>query len=164
MGLFSKKDSTLICTSCFKLINGIPGWPQNMLVIKAELHDDRITFFQSPIGQTASISLRLDQISDTGVYTDKEIIEKSKNVVGCAAVGSLFGPAGAIVGAISGVGTKQQTKVLHYYTITFTSSSGEPALLTFGTDCMACNQREFDQELRCRITISKPTRETSRFL
>lgn len=150
MGFFKTNGSedALFSTS-FKLVDGIPGWGQNIFVIKAELRPDRITFYQSPIGETKTTSLFYDQIIETKCYTETEIIEKSKSVVGRSLVGTaLFGPVGAIVGGMSGIGSKKAKKSSHYYTIMFTNSNNEPALLTFGTDCTPCNYHRFDAILK----------------
>ena len=138
-------------SSCFKLIDGIPGWGQNVLVIKAELLDDSIKFYKSPIGQSESISLRYNQIIETGIYSEDEILEKSKSVIGRAAIGSLFGPLGAIIGGISGTGNKRIKQKRYYYTISFMSSSGEHKLITLGTSCAGCNWSKFNTLLKPHI-------------
>lgn len=137
--------------SCFKLIDGIPGWGQNILVIKAELLEDSIKFYKSAFGESASISLRYNQITNTGIYTEDEIIEKSKSVIGRAAIGSLFGPLGTIIGGISGTGSKKIKKRNYYYTIHFNSAAGEPGLITLGTSCGGCHWAEFDKLLKPHI-------------
>lgn len=138
-------------SSCFKLIDGIPGWGQNVLVIKAELLEDSIKFYKSPIGKSSSISLYYNQILETGFYSEEEILEKSKSVIGRAAVGSLFGPLGAIIGGISGTGTKKINQKKYYYTISFVSSSGNPSLITLGTSCSGCNWSKFNTLLKPHI-------------
>ena len=148
--------------TCFKLIDGIPGWGQNVLVIKAELLEDSIKFYKSPIGNSTTISLRYDQITETAIYSEEEILEKSKSVIGRAAIGSLFGPLGSIIGGISGVGKKTIKKRQLYYTISFTSTSGSPGLITFGTSCAGCNWSRFDALLK--PNISKPLEESPSFL
>jgi len=80
MRFFKKKNPTLIYTSYFKLINGIPGWAEDIFIIRAELHDDRIIFFQAPIGKCKSTSLLLDQIIDTNDFKD-EVRVKRKRVM-----------------------------------------------------------------------------------
>lgn len=150
MGFFKvNKSEDAIFSTSFKLVDGIPGWGQNIFVIKAELRPDRITFYQSPIGQTKTTSLLYDQIVETAYYTETEILEKSKSVAGRSLAGAaLFGPVGAIIGAVSGTGTKKVSKSTHYYTITYTDITGELALLTFSTDCTPCNYYRFDLILK----------------
>lgn len=143
--------------TCFKLINGIPGWGQDVLVIKAELLDDSIKFFKSPAGNATTISLRYDQITETSFYSEEKILEKSKSVIGRAAIGSLFGPLGSIIGGISGTGKKQIKKQRYYYTISFISTSGEPGLITLGTSCAGCDWAKFDSLLKPHISKQDET-------
>jgi len=78
MRLFKEKDPTLVYTSFFKLINGIPGWAEDIFIVKAELHDDRIIFFQAPIGKCKSTSLLLDQIIYTNDFKDEVKVKRKK--------------------------------------------------------------------------------------
>lgn len=55
------------------------------------------------------IHLPLNKLTHVSLETEQEIIEKNKSVVGRAAVGTLIaGPLGAIVGGMSGIGTKKK--------------------------------------------------------
>lgn len=152
MGLFKKSGTpapTANFSTNFKLISGIPGWAENFFVIKAELCPDKITFYQSPIGNAKTVSLSYEQITGTDVYSETEILEKSKSVIARSVAGAaLFGPLGAIIGGMSGVGSKKSKKTSYYYTISYTTSNGDPGLLTFGTDCMGCNYYMFDHLLK----------------
>lgn len=141
--------------SNFKLVDGIPGWGQDINVVTAELLEDRIVFSKAAIKNSPTISLMLDQIIETDVYTEKDIIEKSKSVVGRAAVGALFGPVGAIIGAVSGAGTKKRVKTDLYYTILFNSSAGTPSLIVLRCGCMGCHLTEFSSALKSALP-SKP--------
>ena len=68
--------------------------------------------------------LSISQVKEVFYGTETEIIEKNKSVVGRAVIGSIISPVGAVVGAISGVGTKKK-KVSHtYFIIKFISSEG----------------------------------------
>ena len=138
-------------SSCFKLIDGIPGWGQNVLVIKAELLDDCIKFYKSPFGESTSISLLYNQILKTKLYSEEQIIEKSKSVIGRAAIGSLFGPLGTIIGGLSGTGSKKTKLKTYYYTISFVSSFGNPGLITLGISCAGCKWSKFDDLLKPHI-------------
>lgn len=137
--------------SNFKLIDGIPGWGQDINVVTAELLEDRIVFSKAAIKNSPTISLMLEQIIETDVYTEKDIIEKSKSVVGRAAVGSLFGPVGALIGAVSGTGTKKRVKTNLYYTILFNSSAGTPSLIVLRCGCMGCHLPEFNSALKAAL-------------
>ena len=157
MGLFTKNGSEeAIFSSNFKLVTGIPGWGENVLVIKAELLADRITFYSSPFGQAKTISLLYSQILETGIYSETEILEKSKSVIGRSVAGGLlFGPLGALIGGMSGVGTEKTKKNHYYYTISFTSSDNSSRMISLGTECMGCNYHKFNEILRSHLP--KPT-------
>ena len=137
--------------SNFKLVDGIPGWGQDINVVTAELLEDRIVFSKAAIKDSPTVSLLLEQIVETNVYTEKEILEKSKSVVGRAAVGSLFGPVGALIGAVSGTGTKKRVKTDMFYTIMFNSSAGTPSLIVLRCGCMGCHWSEFDSALTAAL-------------
>jgi len=59
-----------------------------------------------------SVELATKQINHICYGTETEIIEKNKSVVGRAIVGTIlpFGALGTVVGAVSGIGTKQKKK------------------------------------------------------
>lgn len=136
-------------SSMFQLVDGIDGWGKGILVIKAELWDDGITFYKSAIGNSEHITLRYNQITGTDIYSEEEILEKSKSVVGRAVAGSLlFGPLGAIIGGMSGTGTTSQKRTDFYYTITFTKSNNTPGMITLGTSCSGCTYSDFNKILK----------------
>lgn len=148
-------------SSMFQLVDGIDGWGKGILVIKAELWDDGITFYKSAIGNSEHISLRYNQINGTNIYTEEEILEKSKSVVGRAAAGSiLFGPLGAIIGGMSGIGNTTQKKTNYFYTIIFTKADNTPGMITLGTSCSGCTYADFDRILKQFISNA----EKSEFL
>lgn len=61
-----------------------------------------------------------EQITNMSFATKETIIEQNKSVIGRAAVGGLIlGPLGAIIGGISGVGSKSVLKGKYYLVINF---------------------------------------------
>lgn len=139
-------------TSNFKLIDGIPGWGQGILAVTAEITDSAILFTKAVVKNSPVCTLPIERITCTDIYTEKELIEKSKSVVGRAAVGSLFGPVGAIIGAISGSGTSKRMKSHLYYTISFTSKDGTPAMITLECGVMGCHVDDFNKCLRQKLS------------
>lgn len=63
--------------------------------------------------------------------TSTEIEQKSKSIAGRAVIGGvLLGPVGAIVGGMSGIGTKGKKKIQAYVIINYTSN-GEDQVASF---------------------------------
>lgn len=138
-------------SSNFKLMDGIPGWGQGILIVTATLQDDCIVFSKTVSPKSPTVSLKLEQVTETKMYTEREIIEKSKSVVGRAAVGSLFGPLGAIIGAVSGTGKKKRVLTDTYYTISYISSSNAPAMITLKCGVMGCHEYKFNSALSAAL-------------
>ncbi len=94
--------------------------------------------------------LSLNQITNVFYGTETEIIEKNKSVLGRAAIGSLFNPLGAVIGAVSGVGTKKK-KVNHtYLIINYTSNTGTESSIKFEDTFL--DGRNFYKKLNSLIT------------
>ena len=80
---------------------------------------EKTGFLKNKEAQT--FCLALNKIISMDIITKENIEEKQKSVVGRGVAGALlFGPAGAIVGGISGTGTKKTKKsesvlVISYY-------------------------------------------------
>lgn len=146
--------------SNFSHIHGIPGWGSG-LVVTADLLGDKLTFRKTVVKDSPVVSLPYDQITETGCYTEKEIIEKSKSVVGRAAIGSLFGPLGAIIGGLSGTGTNKRVKTDLFYTISYVSSAGEPAMITLRCGVWGCHMNYFDSELKKHLPQKEDVKDFS---
>lgn len=70
------------------------------------------------------IHLPLEKLTDVRLETEKEIIEKSKSVVGRAALGTIVaGPLGAVIGGMSGIGSKKKDKEKVILTVDYTDGS-----------------------------------------
>ena len=111
---------------------GIPFINQGAMV-SVLLYPDKIT-----VGNKYTIPFK--DIKNLNVCTEKEIKEKSRSVIGRGLVGgALLGPAGAIVGGMSGVKNKQTTKETYYLVIDYQDPDG-PASAKFTTgNYMAAN-------------------------
>lgn len=87
------------------------------------VHKDQLLFHTS-LGNT--YKLKKEQILGSHEMSEKEILEKSKSSIGRAVVGGVaLGPLGAVVGAISGTGSKKKKKMNYYTLISYVSQSGE---------------------------------------
>lgn len=69
-----------------------------------------------------------DQIISIKQTSRQELISKDKTVIGRAVVGGLIlGPLGAIVGGMSGIGTKEQIKNRHYLVLNYWEIASQSA-------------------------------------
>ena len=85
----------------------------------------------------------LENIIETMVISQKEIVEKNKSAVGRGLVGGLiFGPAGLILGGLSGVGTKTKAEYNKVYIVSYVGSDGEVKNITFGMTKMMVSTTE----------------------
>lgn len=124
MGLFSKKtkDDNLIVTQ-LKFIDGLDLFFKGELVELIYNKEDKEVKIQSKFEnkktkEKKKVSLNLNKLNKIAALSDREIIEKQKSVGGRALAGGLIlGPLGAIVGGMSGVGTKTKKGDLTNYII-----------------------------------------------
>lgn len=165
---FVEEKSSLIpiFASNYKLIDGLPNWPQNTLIVSIELYDDCLMFWRNVIpkqNQSPAI-LKIKSIVNTEFLSENEIIEKSKSVVGRATAGALlFGPVGALIGGMSGIGNSQKQKSHTYYVIHFINSKNEEAIITLEVGCVGCHWIKFDALLSPLISKSN-TPDSPEFL
>lgn len=107
------------------------------------------------LGKQAA-SLDYSQIKNVGFLTEKEIVEKSKSVLGRAAVGGLLlGGLGATIGAVSGVGTKSETKNHLYLVINYVPhGGGDIAAISFESVGATLGLDKFTAELKAKCGIA----------
>lgn len=108
---FSSKDKEGNREVRFSYIDGIP----NLFTIPKEVVDVTINkkleklIIKSALDKNKVAELPLNRIKDARKLTEQQITEANKSVVGRAVVGGLLlGPLGAIIGGMSGVGTKKK--------------------------------------------------------
>ncbi len=101
-----------------------------------------------------NVSLAYHKITNVRLTSDVEIIEKSKSVGGRALAGGLvLGPAGALFGGLSGIGSKTERKVSNYILISYRPSPEEEEhgiLLKVGVGAWD----KFMEELKKKANIS----------
>lgn len=94
------------------------------------LYDDHLEL--SNLVVKTPVTLQYSQITDVFYGLEEKIVEKNKSVIGRAVAGGLlFGEVGAMVGAVSGTGTKEVKERDMYLIISYTASDGSDALLCF---------------------------------
>ena len=122
MGFFKNTKGSLI-SDYFKLTKDVAQLKAGNMYDVA-LFDDYV--------QIGSVKLMYDQITDVYYGVETEITSKNKSVIGRAVAGGLlFGGVGAVVGAVSGTGTKTTKDKKFVFVISYTSSTGEDAFITF---------------------------------
>lgn len=127
MGFFkSKKDS--IISDYFQLMEDIAGFSKGYMY-EVALYDDHLEVISL---QKKKLLLNYSQITDVFYGGKTKLIEKPKSVIGRALVGGvIFGGAGAMIGAVSGIGTKTEKKTHIYFIISYTSSDGNNCYMQF---------------------------------
>ncbi|MCG3089146.1 hypothetical protein [Sporosarcina cyprini] len=118
-GLFKDKGKRL--TFVADHIEGLENFKvQERLNVTWEIEEHKLTFASIENKKKSKVNLNLNKVTDVGVATEKEITEKSKSVIGRAAVGTLLiGPLGGIIGGMSGLGNKKKEKDLRVAVINY---------------------------------------------
>lgn len=118
-GLFKDKGKRL--TFVADHIEGLENFnEQERLNVTWEIENHKLIFESIENKKKQKVNLNLNKVTDVGVATEKEITEKSKSVIGRAAVGTLLiGPLGGIIGGMSGLGNKKKEKDLRVAVINY---------------------------------------------
>jgi len=94
------------------------------------------------------------RITNFAALDETKIMQVSKNVVGRAAVGGLLlGGLGAIVGGMSGVGTKDKKTKHSYFVVNYTDKSGNIAIVSFENNVN--NLELFVEKFTKTVNLSK---------
>jgi hypothetical protein len=135
------------------LVDGLPlKNPAAQLVVTTDgtfiLIEEKGQGFRAVVENTFKIPL--ENFLESTVTTTEELLEVNKSVIGRGILGiALFGPAGMILGGMSGIGKKEKKKIQHVYIISYLSSSGEVKNITFEMPSMMVSvTRNFDNELK----------------
>lgn len=156
MGFFKSKKGSII-SEYFMLLEDVGQLRQENMV-NVVLHDEYLEL-SAPMAKTP-ITLDYAQITDVFYGAETEIIKKSKSPIGRAIAGGLlFGGAGAVVGAVSGSGTKEKKVSKIYFIISYTSAAGEDRFLKF-EDTRVFKGVKLSKELKKLCGISDKTQET----
>lgn len=123
MGFFKSTKGSII-SDYFKLT-------QDVAQLKADNMYD-VALYDDYLEIAGKVKLKYSQITDVYYGLQTEITEKSKSVIGRAVAGGLlFGGVGAVVGAVSGTGSKDVKTKKFMFIISYTSSSGDDAFISF---------------------------------
>lgn len=128
MGFFKSKKGSVI-SDYFQLQEDIAGYSKGYMY-EVALYDDHLEII--PLSKQNKLLLNYNQITDVFYGGKTELIQKPKSVIGRALVGGMiFGGTGAVIGAVSGTGTKTEKKTHLYFIISYTSSEGEEKYVQF---------------------------------
>lgn len=128
MGFFRSTKGSII-SDAFKLVETHANLRANIMYDVA-LYNNHLTI-KVPLSKNET-TLKYSQIIDVVYTAELETISVSKSPIGRAVAGGLlFGGVGAIVGAVSGTGTKAKKERHFYFIISYTSSNGEDKFIQF---------------------------------
>lgn len=128
MGLFKKDKNAL--PICYLKVDTEIGALKKGNTVKISLYDEYLQISQDFPKQ--DIKLNYSKISSVYYGKQEEVIEKDKSMIGRAVAGGLlFGGAGAIVGAMTGLGKKQTKTSTMVFVISYKSTEGNDDFLAF---------------------------------
>lgn len=114
-----KKDKPLL----LQVLEGLPGAAKFALCeIKFEDEALKIVLLKNVFQKTPvnTYSISLNKLITVDIVTEENIKEKEKSVVGRGIAGAtLFGPVGAILGGLSGTGTKKKKTKTSVFVISY---------------------------------------------
>lgn len=150
MSIFGRRNKKGNYSINLQYVDGIKNFPidsaialsinkeENLLEIKAR------AFKNVPV-----VKLNFNQIISFDLLDKKTIIEKQKSVVGRAIVGDiLLGPVGAIIGGMTGIGTKKSLQNDLFLIFNYTSKDNEIKVLTFKVIGATLHLTSFINELK----------------
>lgn len=142
------------------VVDGLPNMGQGMVVTLGLEQNEMI--IKSQVADTTA-TLPYTQIKNVGHFSETEIREKSKSVAGRAVIGGLLlGNIGAIVGGMTGIGTKAQTVQHDYLIINYTSKEQEEKILSFSINQnITWGLAKFTDNLKSRAGIKTAATPTS---
>lgn len=145
-------------------IEGIEIYPTDFKVT-ISIDDENNLLTIRPRGSNSSlIHIKYEQLIDCATIHDEMVTEKDKSVLGRAIIGGvLTGGIGAIIGGMSGIGTKKNKKKTHYLVINYKSKDDEVKVLSFRMDGLV-NLGEFAYTLRNRINQNRINVATETYL
>lgn len=143
MGLFRKnKEYECRFTGRVSETSGTNAIPHGVL-LTVSLKGEIVSLENSDM----SFTLGRSQITNSGYFTEQDVVSKNKSVVGRSIAGGLlFGQMGAVIGGLSGVGGKNKTIHKKFVFITYQSSDN--------TDCGVAFEVE-DYELQSALKFIK---------
>jgi hypothetical protein len=154
MPIFGKKDKQGNLACNFSHADGIASMPQGIAVCVTQEDSESRLSVSMRFSKQPPIYIKYDQISNVDFIDEKQIKESSKSVIGRATIGGLFlGPLGAIVGGMSGTGTKKKVETKYFFIINYhpTNEPDETKIISFEIVGASLHWSNFIKELRSKI-------------
>ena len=132
---------------------GINSYIKEMpVIVRIDDINKCISIMSTSVRNKPVVKIKFEQLIDCFVTSEEMVTEKNKSVVGRAIVGGILtGGIGAIVGGMSGIGSKKKVKTTYYFVINYRSQdSNEIKAVSFGIKWIAI-MAEFRNTLKSRI-------------
>lgn len=149
--IFGKKNKTGNRAVNLMYIDGLSSYTKGTAV-ELSLESEILTIKARVFKDKPVIKLPYEQIIGASVVSEKEILEKSKNVTGRAVLGGvILGPLGAIIGGMSGIGNKKKSETHYFMVINYKSKTGEVGVISFEIVGASLHWDSFIKELKTKI-------------
>lgn len=161
MGFFKSTKGSII-SDFFKPLQDLGPIKAATDVVDVALYDDHLEL-KANLKKHEPITLQYSQITDVFYGLETEVVEKNRSVIGRAIAGGvLFGGVGAVVGGMSGIGTKEQEVTKLVLIISYTAKDGQDAFLQF-EDTRRYKGPKLAAKLRelCGLTEDQPENITA---
>lgn len=161
MGIFKRNKLRSVNVSSF---DGIEVLPRGLAIKLIADDDNNEILIKSRVIKKPEVHLKYDQITGINAITEKEILEKNKSVVGRAVLGGvLLGPLGAILGGMSGIGSKEKTDTHYFIVINYKSKDDDIKVISFEVVGASIGWDKFIDHIRGKIDY-KPILEEEIYL
>lgn len=149
MGLFKNKSNNLSCPLIH--LEGLPLAAQTSCIIS--LTNDALII--ETMNSKQRFELNISQVITIQQNANRQVTEKKKSVVKRGIAGNmLFGSTGAVVGGLSGLGTKEISQLVYDLTIVYTTNKNETNTLIFRSlNHNVCNN--IIDSVNCKIPEEK---------
>lgn len=152
MSIFGKRNKKGELSVNLSYVDGVEAYSKGTAVSLSLNDTESCITMIARVYKKPPVNLKYEQITGVSVVSEKEVIEKSKSTVGRAVVGGvLLGPLGAIIGGMSGIGSKQQNKSRSFIVINYNSSDGDIKVLSCEIVGASLHWSTFITELKNRI-------------
>lgn len=152
--IFGKHDKNDNLAVNLSLVDGVPNWLGGSSIRLVQDDENERVSIESRISKKYPPAyLKYDQITAAEEITEQEVSEKSKSVIGRAAVGGLvLGPLGAVIGGLSGTGNKSKTEYKRYFVLNYLSAeNSEPKAISFEIVGATLHLEEFLKSLKGKL-------------